>query len=153
MDKKTNQKKKIKKTNVKKVIRSSDDNAKIESLIDKTQQKNKKQKTKNRFYYSFLTIILLICLAQVGFGAILNISKTISYRTKIIAIKNSMTKSEYENKRLKAELNNFSSTKSLEAIARNNLKMASKDEVLVIINNEQHAQSKSKKEKHSFLKR
>ena len=35
---------------------------------------------------------------------------------------------------LKKEIKNFSSTSSLEAIARNNLKMAGDDEVLVIIN-------------------
>ena len=39
-----------------------------------------------------------------------------------------------ENQRLKEELEDFSSMKSLEAIARNNLKMAGEDEVLVIIN-------------------
>lgn len=45
-----------------------------------------------------------------------------------------------ENQRLKEELDDFSSMKSLEAIARNNLKMAGKDEVLVIINKPQPAQ-------------
>lgn len=39
-----------------------------------------------------------------------------------------------ENQRLKEELEDFSSMKSLEAIARNNLKMAGENEVLVIIN-------------------
>ena len=42
-----------------------------------------------------------------------------------------------ENQRLKEELEDFSSLKSLEAIARNNLKMAGEDEVLVIINKPQ----------------
>lgn len=42
-----------------------------------------------------------------------------------------------ENQKLKEELDDFSSMKSLEAIARNNLKMAGKDEVLVIINKPQ----------------
>ena len=45
-----------------------------------------------------------------------------------------------ENQRLKEELDDFSSMKSLEAIARNNLKMAGKDEVLVIINKPQPEQ-------------
>ena len=38
----------------------------------------KKSKNKTGFYYSFLTLVLLFCLIQIGFGAILNISKTIS---------------------------------------------------------------------------
>ena len=53
-----------------------------------------------------------------------------------------------ENQRLKEELEDFSSMKSLEAIARNNLKMAGKDEVLVIINRPQpqpEVQDKKKK--------
>ena len=41
---------------------------------------------------------------------------------------------EAKNKKLKREIKEFSSTASLEAIARNNLKMAGEDEVLIIIN-------------------
>lgn len=53
-----------------------------------------------------------------------------------------------ENQRLKEELEDFSSMKSLEAIARNNLKMAGEDEVLVIINKpQQQAQSDTKNKK------
>ena len=43
-------------------------------------------------------------------------------------------KAAQDNVKLKEELDDFSSLKSLEAIARNNLKMAGDDEVLVIIN-------------------
>ena len=52
-----------------------------------------------------------------------------------------------ENQRLKEELEDFSSMKSLEAIARNNLKMAGKDEVLVIINKQQPVVSDNKSKK------
>ena len=34
-------------------------------------------KHKTHFYYSFLTIVLLLCLAQISFSAIMNISKII----------------------------------------------------------------------------
>lgn len=133
----------------KKSIRS---NKNVESLIDKTKQKNKQRKTKIRVYYSLLTIVLLICLAQIGFSAILNISKTISYQTKISTMKKTKYQAEKKNERLKQEIKNFSSASSLESIARNNLKMAGEDEVLVIINTAEEANSEKgdKKTKHKF---
>ena len=44
-----------------------------------------------------------------------------------------------KNETLKQEIKNFSSASSLESIARNNLKMAGQNEVLVIINTAQEA--------------
>lgn len=116
-------------------------NQETETLIDKTKTKNQKRKTKIRVYYSLLTIVLLICLAQIGFSAILNISKTISYQTKINTMKKTKYQAEKRNENLKQEIKNFSSASSLEAIARNNLKMAGQDEVLVIINTAEEANS------------
>ena len=52
-----------------------------------------------------------------------------------------------ENQRLKEELDDFSSMRSLEAIARNNLKMAGEDEVLVIINKPQQPSTEEQKKK------
>lgn len=126
---------------VRKKVRKPECNQEVETLIDKTKTKNKQRKTKIRVYYSLLTIVLLICLAQIGFSAIINISKTISYQTKI----NTMEKTKYQaakrNENLKQEIKNFSSASSLESIARNNLKMAGQDEVLVIINTAEEANS------------
>ena len=102
-------------------------------LIQKTQAKNKKRKNKSRFCYSFLTIVLLIFLAQIGISAFGNITKSISYHGKIKKMKELNEQAIAENQRLKEELEDFSSMKSLEAIARNNLKMAGENEVLVII--------------------
>lgn len=127
---------------VKKKIRKPVDIQETETLIDKTKIKNKQRKTKIRVYYSLLTIVLLICLAQIGFSAILNISKTISYQTKINTMKKTKFQAKRRNDNLKQEIKNFSSASSLEAIARNNLKMAGEDEVLVIINTAQEANSK-----------
>ena len=45
-----------------------------------------------------------------------------------------------EHERLENDIKNFGNLKSLEAIARNNLKMAGEDEVLVIINKEKEQQ-------------
>ncbi len=104
-----------------------------------------KSKAKTGFYYSFLTLVLLLCLIQIGFGAILNISKTISYRAKISTLSKIRDNAENQNLELKENIKLFSSTSSLEGIARNNLKMAGEDEVLVLINNTQSQNTNNKK--------
>lgn len=52
-------------------------------------------------------------------------------------------RAEEYNKYLKLtdEVNNFNSEKNSEAIARNNLKMAEQDEVLIIINKDESQKS------------
>ena len=101
---------------------------------EEIQTTEKSKKSKTSFYYSFLTLVLLFCLIQIGFGAILNISKTISYRAKISTLTKIRDSAENQNQELKQDIKLFSSTQSLEGIARNNLKMAGNDEVLIIIN-------------------
>lgn len=125
---------KRKSSTVRKKVRKSAKNKEVENLIDKTKIKNKQRKNQIRVYYSLLTIVLLICLTHIGCSAILNISKTISYQTKINTMEKTKNQAAKRNETLKQEIKNFSSASSLEAIARNNLKMAEKDEVLVIIN-------------------
>lgn len=123
------------------------------NLKEKTQAKNQKRKNEIRIKYSFLTVVLLICLAQVGISAFLNITKSINYNSKIKKMTQLNSEAEVENKRLKAELEDFNSSKSLEAIARNNLKMAGDDEVLVIINrNEAVPVKKNTKKKEKTAK-
>ncbi len=107
------------------------------------------QKRRNRktgFYYSFLTLVLLFCLIQIGYGAILNISNIISYQGKLNTLKNVLKQTKLHNEDLKAEKKMITSDNSLEGIARNNLKMAGKDEVLIIINKkvEQPVQKKER---------
>ncbi|MBR2525791.1 septum formation initiator family protein [bacterium] len=125
----------------------------IETVRKKAKAKSEKQKRKSNVYYSFLTIVLLFCLAQIGFSAILNISKNISYRAKVVQIKQIRDEAEKKNKKLKREIKEFSSVDSLEAIARNNLKMAGEDEVLILINdkeNSEEQQNIKKKKKGIF---
>ena len=102
---------------------------------DKTT-KVKKQKSPSGagFYYSFLTIVLILCFVQITCGAFLNISKLVSYQSKMAQLQENKKIAEARNKQLKEDISSFSAVASLEAIARNNLKMASDDEVLVIIN-------------------
>ena len=56
-------------------------------------------------------------------------------------------KQEAENRNieLKKDIKNFSSVATLESIARNNLKMAKKDEVLIIVNTKKEP---TKKKRH-----
>ncbi len=116
-------------------------------IAEKSKRKSKKHKQKIGFYYSFLTFVLLFCLVQVGFGAILNISKTISYKSKINTMRRVRDEAEQRNKDLKSDIKLFSKTSSLEEIARNNLKMAGEKEVLVIINNTSQESAKAKEHK------
>ena len=106
-----------------------------------------KNKNKTGFYYSFLTLVLFFCLIQIGFGSILNISKTISYRAKISTLTKIRDAAEAQNQDLKQDIKLFSSMSSLEGIARNNLKMAGEDEVLILINPNQPQTVKKKKNK------
>ena len=115
------------------------------NLAARTKAKSRRHKRKIGFYYSFLTIVLLFCLVQVGFGVILNISKIIAYKAKINTMEKVRDDAEIRNKELKSDIKQFSKTVSLEEIARNNLKMAGEDEVLVIINNNQEPADKNKK--------
>ena len=94
----------------------------------------------------------MICLVQIGFSAILNISKRISYQSKVVQIRKIRDEAEKKNSKLKREIKEFSSTASLEAIARNNLKMAGEDEVLILINDNKEEQKNStvKKKKGMF---
>lgn len=96
--------------------------------------KQRRQERKIGFYYSFLTIVLIFCLIQIGYGAILNISKIISYQGKSITLEKLLKQAQQKNEDLKAEKKMVTSDNSLEGIARNNLKMAGEDEVLIIIN-------------------
>jgi cell division protein FtsB len=115
-------------------------------------QENIQKKRSTGFYYSFLTLVLLFCLIQIGFGAILNISKTIAYHAKISTLTKIRDMAEAHNQDLKQDIKMFSATSSLEGIARNNLKMAGEDEVLVLINQPQNNVTKNKKKKKSKKK-
>lgn len=118
-----------------------------EKLAAKIKKKSIKQRHHTQFYYSFLTIILLICLVQMSISALLNITKVVAYHSKISTLESKQIAAEARNAELKKDIKNFSTTASMESIARNNLKMAGKDEVLVIVN-QQQAQEPDKKSKH-----
>lgn len=128
----------------KKVVKKEKDNI-------KEKNKSKKQASKG-FYYSFLTIVLILCLIQITISAVLNVSKVISYRAKIVQIKQTRDAAQALNEQLKDNINNFSNASGLEAIARNNLKMSSEDEVLVIINTPKEEEKEIKPKRLGFIK-
>ena len=114
-------------------------NKKKKRVIQKEKTEDISKKTRpssvgNGFYYSFLTVILLLCLIQITISAVLNVSKIVSYKAKIIQITKTRDSALALNDQLKDNIKNFSNVSGLEAIARNNLKMSGEDEVLVIIN-------------------
>ena len=109
-------------------------NKEVQSSKDNSSATGKKNSGNTGFYYSFLTVILLLCLIQITVSAVLNVSKVISYKAKIVQITKTRDSALALNEQLKDNIKNFSNVSSLEAIARNNLKMSSEDEVLVIIN-------------------
>ena len=76
----------------------------------------------------------MLCVCQISYSALLNLAKIVVYQTKIIKAQELKAQAEERNKHLKNEIKNFSSMYKVESIARNNLKMAAKDEVLIIIN-------------------
>ena len=93
-----------------------------------------KPKKKFKLHYSMLTIVLLICIIELTVSAIQNINKNIHFSSKIKGLENKRNEELSRNKQLKSEIENFNSDMILESIARNNLKMAGKDEILIIIN-------------------
>ena len=121
-----------------------------ENLALKTQKKRDKKRHHTQFYYSFLTIILLVVLIQVSCSVLLNITKVIAYHRKIATIESKRIAAEAKNAELKKDIKNFSTAATVESIARNNLKMAGKDEVLVIVN-QQEVPQEQPKDKHKKI--
>ena len=82
----------------------------------------------------------------------MNVSKVISYNSKIVQITKTRDAAQALNEQLRDNIKNFSNVSGLEAIARNNLKMSSDDEVLVIINNAKEEIKEEKPKKMGFIK-
>lgn len=137
------------------MIRYKQEQRRPKKVVQKNKQEQKtvekrikSSSTANGFYYSFLTVILLLCLIQITISAVLNISKIISYKAKIVQITKTRDSAKMLNEQLQDNIKNFSNVTGLEAIARNNLKMSGEDEVLVIINTPKEDE---KEEKPKFI--
>ena len=119
-------------------IKTKKSSPKTEADQSSAAQKRTGSSSGNGFYYSFLTVVLILCLFQITVSAVLNVSKIISYKAKIVQITKTRDAAMATNEQLKDSIKNFSNVQGLEAIARNNLKMSGEDEVLVIINSNQN---------------
>ncbi len=120
---------------------------------NKNLNNNQQPKEKKKFRYSLLTFVLLICIIELSVSALNNINKNISFVSKIKGLENKRNEELDKNKQLKSDIENFNSEATLEAMARNNLKMAGKNEVLIIINEpeeeeQQPAEEQSKDKKN-----
>ena len=87
----------------------------------------------------------MLCLIQISISAVLNVSKIISYKAKIVQITKTRDAAKALNEQLQDNVKNFSNVSGLEAIARNNLKMSGEDEVLVIINTKEEEKEEKPK--------
>lgn len=119
----------------------------------KIEDKEKVQRVKKKAKYTLLTFVLLICILQLTFSNIQNINKNIKFSSKIKSLEQKRDEELAKNQRLKSDLENFNSEEILESIARNNLKMAGKDEILIIINKEEEPIEEETKEKGLFKKK
>ena len=122
-----------------------------DNLKQKVRKNQKKKTTRVRFYHSFLTIVLILCVFQISYSALLNISKIVIYHGKIVKSRELLAAAQKRNKTLKKEVENFNSMEKVESIARNNLKMAAKNEVLVIINEPEQVKRKPKTLKEKIV--
>ena len=122
-----------------------------DNLKQKVRNNQKKKNTRVRFYHSFLTIVLMLCVFQISYSALLNISKIVIYHGKIVKSRELLAQAQKRNKTLKKEVENFNSMEKVESIARNNLKMAAKNEVLVIINEPEQVKRKPKTLKEKIV--
>ncbi len=89
---------------------------------------------KKKFHYSLLTLVLLVCIIELTVSALSNINKNINFVSKIKGLENKRNEELDKNKQLKSDIENFNSETTFESIVRNNLKMAGKNEILIIIN-------------------
>lgn len=101
---------------------------------DNRIENSSKQNKKKKIHYSLLTFVLIICIVELAVSAVNNINKNINFVSKIRGLESKRNEELDKNKQLKSELEKFNSETTLESIARNNLKMAGENEILLIIN-------------------
>jgi len=119
---------------------------------------NEEQNTDKTIVYSALTFVLTVFLVQSGFGLIVNVLKNINVHAQLQIVKRAHKLALKENNKLRDEIESCKSEKSLEAIARNNLKMAADDEILLSILSDKddvntNTKDKPKKEKKILFKK
>ncbi len=116
--------------------------------VNNNRNNNRKRNhsgNKKKVRYSLLTFVLILCIIELAVSNFNNISKNINFSGKIKGLENKKNEELDKNKQLKSEIKNFNSAIMLESIARNNLKMAGQNEILIIINKPEENTSEEKK--------
>ncbi len=88
---------------------------------------------KKRVYYFCIAVILCVCLVQFLYSSLYNFTKYIVLNRQENRLEELNSMAIRKNEQLKNQLEVYSSCKGIEELARNNLKMVGKDEVLVLI--------------------
>lgn len=109
----------------------------LRPLKKKTKDEKKPKSDPKKLYYIFLTFILGICLFQAVRGASLNLFKFLTLNKQYSELVSINKDAKERNNDLKSQLDSYTSDKGIEALARNNLKMVGKNEVLVVIKKNQ----------------
>jgi cell division protein FtsB len=90
---------------------------------------------RRKLSYVVLTVVLSLCLMQFLYSIAYNFTRFIVLNGQIDRLEKLYQASNERNNDLRAQLKVYSSYKGIEELARNNLKMVGKDEVLVLIRN------------------
>ena len=99
---------------------------------------NKVQEVKShrkRWHFSLITILLVVFLAQLFWGILINSAKIYSLNSKIAKLEKIHRIAEKKNQFLREELDKYTSKSGVEALARNRLQFSREDETLIIIKN------------------
>ena len=112
-------------------------------LKTEATKKRKKSILKWRFFGSALTVALSLCVFQLSWSTIYSITKIGFYKNKIRVSQKKLEEAHQTNIKLKDEKNNFSQ-ETLEEMAKNDLKLAPKNSILLILYNDEEEQKEPK---------
>ena len=112
-------------------------------LKTEATKKRKKSILKWRLFGSVLTVALTLCVIQLSWSTVYSITKIGFYINKINVSRDKYKEAHETNIKLKDEKNNFSQDTLVE-MAKNDLKFADKNSILLILYNENEEQKEPK---------
>ena len=95
----------------------------------------KKGKQKRLPYFNILTVLLALFFIQLSVSFFINTAKVYSLQTKITKLEEINKQVQRKNVVLRDELDKYTSTTGIEALARNRLQLTEGDETLIILKN------------------
>lgn len=112
---------------------------KLKDFILNTIPLNSYKELKNKKNMSlgtaFIIFVIVLCSFQIVRGVFLNTTKYIVLSQKVTQLEKINKSAKEKNAELKTLLTTYHSTKGIEALGRDDLKLAASDEVLVLIKN------------------